>query len=78
MSVYELHIRDFSIHDPQVSEQRRGKYAAFSENGLGMQHLKVATLSSSQVSCIIVGCSTGKFGACLVHSKEKSLGREVF
>ena len=44
MSVYELHIRDFSIYDQEVSEQHRGKYAAFSENGLGMQNLKVDLL----------------------------------
>lgn len=42
LSVYELHIRDFSIHDPEIAEQHRGKYAAFSENGLGMQHLKAS------------------------------------
>ena len=41
MSVYEVHVRDFSISDPRVPELHRGKYAAFSDNGLGMQHLKV-------------------------------------
>ena len=40
MSVYELHIRDFSISDPRVPEQHRGKYAAFAQDGLGVQHLR--------------------------------------
>ncbi|MCW7537325.1 DUF3372 domain-containing protein [Aquabacterium sp. A7-Y] len=41
MSIYELHVRDFSIHDGSVSEDKRGKYLAFTEAGSrGMQHLK--------------------------------------
>lgn len=40
MVIYELHIRDFSAHDPRIPEQDRGKYTAFTQNGLGMQHLK--------------------------------------
>jgi pullulanase len=40
MSVYELHVRDFSINDPTVSAAHRGKYLAFTETGSnGMQHL---------------------------------------
>ncbi|PWF46767.1 alpha-1,6-glucosidase domain-containing protein [Massilia glaciei] len=40
MSIYELHVRDFSINDPTVSAPNRGKYAAFSERGSnGMRHL---------------------------------------
>jgi pullulanase/glycogen debranching enzyme len=40
MSVYELHVRDFSINDSTVSAANRGKYTAFTESGSnGMQHL---------------------------------------
>ena len=41
MSVYELHIRDFSISDSDVPEQHRGKYSAFAQNGFGARHLRV-------------------------------------
>ncbi|QOY93756.1 DUF3372 domain-containing protein [Massilia sp. UMI-21] len=41
MVIYELHVRDFSINDPSVPEEKRGKYAAFGEaNSNGMRHLK--------------------------------------
>jgi len=41
MSIYELHVRDFSAHDATVSAANRGKYAAFAEAGSnGMKHLK--------------------------------------
>jgi pullulanase len=40
MTVYELHVRDFSINDASVSVAQRGKYGAFSETGSnGMRHL---------------------------------------
>jgi pullulanase-type alpha-1,6-glucosidase len=40
MTVYELHVRDFSINDPTVSAPNRGKYTAFTEAGSnGMKHL---------------------------------------
>ncbi|CAN7700393.1 DUF3372 domain-containing protein [Pseudoduganella sp. LjRoot289] len=40
MSVYELHVRDFSINDNTVSIANRGKYTAFTESGSnGMKHL---------------------------------------
>jgi pullulanase len=40
MTVYELHVRDFSINDGTVSAAHRGKYAAFTETGSnGMKHL---------------------------------------
>ncbi|MRW92283.1 pullulanase-type alpha-1,6-glucosidase [Duganella sp. FT80W] len=40
MTVYELHVRDFSINDSTVSEANRGKYTAFTEaNSNGMKHL---------------------------------------
>ena len=41
MSIYELHVRDFSANDATVSAANRGKYLAFSESGSnGMKHLK--------------------------------------
>ena len=41
MSVYELHVRDFSRDDTSVPEKKRGKYTAFGEtNSNGMRHLK--------------------------------------
>ena len=40
MSVYELHIRDFSMSDPEISDEHRGKYTAFAQNGFGSRHLK--------------------------------------
>jgi pullulanase-type alpha-1,6-glucosidase len=39
--VYELHIRDFSIHDETVPEELRGTYLAFTQpDSNGMKHLK--------------------------------------
>jgi hypothetical protein len=41
MVIYELHVRDFSINDPSVPKEKRGKYTAFGEaNSNGMRHLK--------------------------------------
>ncbi|MFC0253327.1 alpha-1,6-glucosidase domain-containing protein [Massilia consociata] len=41
MVIYELHVRDFSINDPSVPAEKRGKYTAFGEaNSNGMRHLK--------------------------------------
>jgi len=42
MSIYELHVRDFSINDLSVSAPNRGKYSAFRETGSnGMKHLSM-------------------------------------
>jgi pullulanase len=41
MTIYELHVRDFSANDPSVTAANRGKYLAFTEsNSKGMRHLK--------------------------------------
>jgi pullulanase len=41
MSIYELHVRDFSINDKSVVEKYRGKYLAFTQkNSNGMKHLQ--------------------------------------
>ncbi len=41
MSIYELHVRDFSANDASVPDALRGKYLAFAEAGSnGMKHLK--------------------------------------
>lgn len=39
ISLYELHVRDFSIRDNSVSEAARGTFAAFAEAGRGSLHL---------------------------------------
>jgi pullulanase-type alpha-1,6-glucosidase len=49
MTVYELHVRDFSINDGTVSAANRGKYTAFTETGSnGMKHL--AALSRAGIT----------------------------
>ncbi len=41
MTIYELHVRDFSIGDSSVRPAWRGKYLAFTENdAAGMRHLR--------------------------------------
>ena len=39
-TIYELHIRDYSMSDAKVSAANRGSYLAFAENGDGRAHLK--------------------------------------
>jgi pullulanase-type alpha-1,6-glucosidase len=39
-SIYELHVRDFSVSDPDVPEELRGSYLAFAEDGYGRRHLQ--------------------------------------
>ncbi len=39
-TIYELHVRDFSVGDDTVSAENRGSYLAFAENGDGTKHLK--------------------------------------
>src|SRR5690606_16280243 len=38
-SIYELHVRDFSVSDPDVPEEHRGSYLAFADDGFGTRHL---------------------------------------
>lgn len=41
MVVYELHMRDFSVNDPEVPAEWRGTFKAFTvEDSLGMTHLR--------------------------------------
>lgn len=41
LSIYELHVRDFSINDKTVATEYRGKYLAFTQkNSNGMKHLR--------------------------------------
>ena len=41
MTIYELHLRDFSINDASVPAAHRGKYLAFTDmDSLGMRHLR--------------------------------------
>ncbi len=39
-TIYELHVRDFSIGDPTVPAAHRGTYLAFADDGDGTKHLK--------------------------------------
>lgn len=39
-SIYELHVRDFSIGDTSVPEEERGTYRAFTRDSDGMKHLR--------------------------------------
>lgn len=39
-TIYELHVRDFSISDQTVPEELRGTYGAFAYNGAGRAHLR--------------------------------------
>ncbi|WP_246099347.1 alpha-1,6-glucosidase domain-containing protein [Methylibium rhizosphaerae] len=46
MTIYELHVRDFSINDASVPAAHRGKYLAFTEGSSnGMKHLKALAQS---------------------------------
>ncbi|HUH62112.1 MAG TPA: pullulanase-type alpha-1,6-glucosidase [Terracidiphilus sp.] len=46
LSIYELHIRDFSINDPTVPASHRGLYEAFADqNSDGMRHLRALSRS---------------------------------
>lgn len=41
ISVYEMHVRDFSVNDPSVPEALKGTYLAFTlEDSYGVQHLQ--------------------------------------
>ena len=51
MTVYELHVRDFSLNDASVPQAKRGKYTAFGETASnGMKHL--AALSQAGMTDI--------------------------
>jgi pullulanase-type alpha-1,6-glucosidase len=39
-SIYELHVRDFSISDTTVPAAHRGGYLAFADDGAGTRHLR--------------------------------------
>lgn len=39
-TIYELHVRDFSINDPTVPAAHRGTYLAFADEGNGTKHLR--------------------------------------
>jgi pullulanase len=46
LSIYELHIRDFSVADPTVPAEHRGTYDAFADmNSNGMKHLEALAQS---------------------------------
>ncbi|MFN8098021.1 MAG: pullulanase-type alpha-1,6-glucosidase [Dermatophilaceae bacterium] len=49
-SIYELHVRDFSISDATVPAEQRGSYLAFTGSGDGMKHL--STLRAAGLNTI--------------------------
>ena len=52
MSLYELHVRDFSINDPTVPSAHRGMYEAFNDqNSDGMRHLRALGASDALRPC---------------------------
>ena len=51
MSIYELHVRDFSVADPTVPAALKGTYGAFADEGSnGMRHLR--TLARSGLKAV--------------------------
>ena len=41
ISIYEIHVRDFSVNDPSVPDELKGTYKAFTlEDTYGMNHLE--------------------------------------
>ena len=38
-TIYELHVRDFSVNDTTIPAEHRGSYLAFADDGVGMRHL---------------------------------------
>ncbi len=41
ISIYEIHVRDFSVHDPSVPEDLKGTFKAFTlPDSYGIQHLR--------------------------------------
>ena len=58
MSIYELHVRDFSINDPTVPAAHRGMYEAFDDQDSdGMRHLRSLAAKRAQ-GCHICPRST--------------------
>ncbi|CAG1015584.1 partial pullulanase, partial [Burkholderiaceae bacterium] len=88
MSIYELHVRDFSANDATVSAANRGKYLAFTEGASnGMQHLKaLAGAGLTDVHLLPVfdiatvpesGCTTpSPTGAPDSESQQAAVGAE--
>ena len=86
MSIYELHVRDFSANDPTVSAARRGTYLAFTEaNANGMKHLRAlaqAGLTDVHLLPVFdiasvpeVGCTTpSPSGAADSSSQQATVG----
>ncbi len=50
LSIYELHVRDFSAKDESVPTNHRGKYLAFADESAGMDHL--SSLQAAGLSMI--------------------------
>ena len=80
LSIYELHVRDFSINDESVAAEHRGTYLAFTNPGTnGMQHLKklaeaglkaVHLLPTLHFGCVNEDKSTWKSPGDLSHYRS--------
>jgi pullulanase/glycogen debranching enzyme len=89
LTVYELHVRDFSANDPTVSAANRGKYLAFTEaTSNGMKHLKgLADAGVTDIHLLPVfdiasvpevGCTTPlPTGAPDAESQQATVGQTV-
>jgi pullulanase len=80
MSIYELHVRDFSANDESVAPNVRGKYVAFKEkSSRGMQHL--AALSKAGLTDIhflpIFDLATVPETNCVVPSINGTVASET-
>ncbi|HRC55874.1 MAG TPA: pullulanase-type alpha-1,6-glucosidase, partial [Kofleriaceae bacterium] len=82
MSIYELHVRDFSLTDTTVRPELRGKYAAFTDSrSAGMRHLRsLARAGLTDVHLLPVfdiatvpelGCVTPQIPAAAADSPEQ-------
>jgi pullulanase-type alpha-1,6-glucosidase len=49
-TIYELHVRDYSIDDPTVPPAHRGSYLAFADEGRGRAHLR--TLAAAGLTTV--------------------------
>ncbi|XP_022139216.1 pullulanase 1, chloroplastic [Momordica charantia] len=77
ISIYELHIRDFSINDQSVHPDLRGGYMAFTlQDSAGITHLK--KLSSAGISHVHLLPTFQFAGVDDDKTKWKSLGKCIY
>ncbi|TXH66159.1 MAG: pullulanase-type alpha-1,6-glucosidase [Lysobacteraceae bacterium] len=88
MTIYELHVRDFSANDATVHPRHRGKYLAFADQGsAGMRHLRgLARAGVTDVHLLPVfdiasipeaGCVTPQIPQAAADSEEQQAAVEA-